>query len=353
MIRRERVIDILVPISAVLLALLIGAIIVLCMGENPLNVYYYLFTGAFNGMVPTARTLLEATPLIFTGLAVLVAFKGGMFNIGAQGQMIMAGLSVAGIGGFIANNFISNSFVLLIIGGTVGFLWAGFAGYLKAKLGVHEVISTIMLNYIAINFEQYCLNYPLKGPGINPQTPPVTELARLSKLLDIRVPLNTGFIIALIAVVVVWFVFEKTVLGYQIKAVGFNRTSAENNGINVKLIIFLTLGLSGFLAGLGGVERVLGGVGQYSYKTGLTATYGFDGIAVALLGKNNPFGALIAAILFAALRVGGRAMQFNTSIPSQMVIMIQAIIILLVASENMIRGWIEKLLSKNNNDKES
>ena len=346
LIRNKNFLNILVPISAVFLALVIGAIIVLIMGENPLTVYYYLFTGAFDGIVPTARTLLEATPLIFTGLAVLLAFKGGMFNIGAQGQMIMAGLSVAGIGGFIANHFISNSFILLIIGGVVGFFWAGIAGYLKAKLGVHEVISTIMLNYIAINFEQYCLNYPLKGPGINPQTPPVIEIARFSKLLDIRVPLNTGFILALIAVIVVWFILEKTVLGYQIKAVGFNRTSAENNGINVKFIIFLTLGLSGFLAGLGGVERVLGGVGQYSYKSGLTASYGFDGIAVALLGKNNPFGALIASILFAGLRVGGRAMQFNTAIPNQMVIMIQAIIILLVASENMIRGWLEKLISK-------
>ena len=342
LIRNKNILNVLVPIIAVLLALLIGAGIIFYMGENPVKAYYYLFSGAFDGLTPIARTLLEATPLIFTGLAVLVAFKGGMFNIGAQGQMMMAGLTAAAIGGFVTNVFINNVFVILIVGGFAGFLWASIAGWLKAKLGVHEVISTIMLNYIAVSFEQYCLNYPLKAPGINPQTPAVTEAARLGKLLDVRVPLNYGFILALVAVFLVWFVLEKTVLGYHIKAVGYNPSAAENNGINVKFIILLTLGISGFLAGLGGIERVLGGVGQYAYKTGLTATYGFDGIAVALLGKNTPIGALLAAILFAALRVGGRAMQFNTNVPSQMVIMIQAIIILLIAAENMIRTWLEK-----------
>ncbi|WP_297404756.1 ABC transporter permease [uncultured Cetobacterium sp.] len=342
MIKNKKLLNILVPIIAVAIALLIGAGIIFYMGVNPLTAYYYLFTGAFDGVTPIARTLLEATPLIFTGLAVLFAFKGGMFNIGAQGQMIMAGLTAAAIGGFITNTYISNPVVILLVGGFAGFLWAAIAGYLKAKLGVHEVISTIMLNYIAISFEQYCLNYPLKAPGYNPQTPSVIEAARLGKLLDIRVPLNYGFIIALVAVFLVWFILEKTILGYHVKAVGFNPTAAENNGINVRMITIVTLGISGFLAGLGGVERVLGGVGQYAYKTGLTASYGFDGIAVALLGKNNPIGALLAAILFAALRVGGRSMQFNTDVPSQMVIMIQAIIILLIAAENMIRSWLEK-----------
>ncbi|SJZ45456.1 simple sugar transport system permease protein [Cetobacterium ceti] len=343
---KNKVINVLVPIVAVLVALLIGAGIIGYLGESPAKAYGYLFSGAFSGERAIARTLLEATPMIFTGLAVLFAFRGGMFNIGAQGQMMMSGLTAAAIGGFITNVFISNPVVILIVGGFAGFIWAGIAGILKAKLGIHEVISTIMLNYIAMSFEQYCLNYPLKAPGTNPQTPPVIEAARLGKLLDIHVPLNYGFILALVAVVIVWFILEKTVLGYEIKAVGYNPSAAENNGINVKLIIVLVLGISGFLAGLGGVERVLGGVGQFSYKQGITATYGFDGIAVALLGKNTPVGTLLAAILFAALRVGGRAMQFNTNVPSQIVIMIQAIIILLIAADNMIRKWLEKAAKK-------
>ncbi|MGL4392883.1 MAG: ABC transporter permease subunit, partial [Fusobacteriaceae bacterium] len=144
------------------------------------------------------------------------------------------------------------------------------------------------------------------------------------------------------SVVVVWFILEKTTLGYEIKAVGYNPTSSENGGINVKFIMAMTLGLSGIFSGLAGAERVLGGVGQYAYKQGLLGTLGFDGIAVALLGKNNPFGALLAAILFGALRVGGMSMQFNTKVPSQIVIILQAVIILLVAAENMFRILIER-----------
>ncbi len=342
----KKIEGIIIPIIAVMIALLIGAGIILYLGENPITAYYYLFTGAFSSEKAIARTLLEATPMIFTGLAVLFAFKSGMFNIGAQGQMVVAGLTAAAIGAFVKNPLISNPFVIIIAAASAGLIWAGIAGVLKARLGVHEVISTIMLNYIAINIELYCLNYPLKEGGLsgsNPQTPAVFESARLMQLLpSTNEALNFGFILALIAVVVVWFVFEKTVFGYEIKSVGNNVTVSENAGINVKRIMALALGLSGALAGIAGAERVLGGVGQFTYKQGLIASLGFDGISVALLGKNNPFGALLAAILFAALRVGGRAMQFNTSIPSQIVIMIQAIIILLIAAENMFRFVIKE-----------
>lgn len=343
---KNKIENIIIPIVAVLIALLIGAGIIAYLGENPIKAYYYLFTGAFSTQKGIARTLLEATPMIFSGLAVLFAFKGGMFNIGGQGQIVIAGLVAAAIGAFVQNTLINNVFVVIILSVIGGFLWAMIAGVLKAKLGVHEVISTIMLNYIAMNFEQYALNYPLKqgGPtGSNPQTPPVLESARLGQLMPwTNEVFNYGFIIAIVAVILVWYIFEKTVLGYEIKAVGYNPTTSENAGINVKLIMALSLGISGALAAFAGAERVLGGVGQYTYKQGLMAAFGFDGISVALLGKNNPFGALLAAILFAGLRVGGRAMQFNTSIPSQIVIMIQAIIILLIAAENMFRFVIKR-----------
>jgi simple sugar transport system permease protein len=231
-----------------------------------------------------------------------------------------------------------------------GFIWSAFVGYLKGKFGIHEVITTIMLNYIAVNFEQYCLNYPLKEGGLmgpSPQTPPVAQLSRLPLLLpNTKVALNFGFILAIIAAVIVWFIFKKTILGYEIKAVGHKSSAAENAGINVRKILILTMGISGALSGLGGAERVLGGVAQYTYRQGLMATYGFDGIAVALLGKNTALGVVISSLLFAALRVGGRAMQFNTSIPSQIIIIIQAVIILLIASENMLKEWVRKIESK-------
>jgi simple sugar transport system permease protein len=203
-----------------------------------------------------------------------------------------------------------------------------------------------MLNYIAMSFEQYCLNYPLKAGGPNgpsPQTPPVMDFARLPELMpSTKVTLNAGFILAIIAAIIVWFIFKKTVLGYEIKAVGHNYTASENAGISVRWTVILTMGISGLLAGLAGAERILGGVAQYSYRQGVMATYGFDGIAVALLGKNNPFGVVLAAILFAGLRVGGRSMQFNTPIPSQIIIIIQAIIILLIAAENMFKAVLNK-----------
>jgi len=338
--------DLLIPVLAVLIALLIGAGIILYLGQSPVEAYSYLFKGAFFGQREIAKTLTEATPMIFTGLSLLVGFKAGLFNIGAQGQVLAGGLAAVTIGAFVQNVIINNIFVVIIIAALAGFLFSAFAGYLKAKLGIHEVITTIMLNYIAGAFEQYCLNYPLKAGGPNgpsPQTPPVGELSRLPLLMEsTKVSLNLGFVIAIIAAIVIWFIFQKTVLGYEIKAVGHNLTSSENAGINVKWILILTMGISGLLAGLAGAERVLGGIGQYTYKSGLMASYGFDGIAVALLGKNNPFGVILAAILFGALRVGGNAMQFNTEIPSQIIIIIQSVIILLIAAENMFKAFLTK-----------
>lgn len=349
----KRVESLVIPILAVVIAFVIGAGIILYLGDSPIDAYYYLFTGAFDGKRAIARTLLEATPMILTGLSVMVAYKAGLFNIGAQGQVVMGGLTAAAVGAFVHNQGINNVAVVVLISMAAGFLWAGIAGWLKARLGVHEVISTIMLNYIAINFEQYCLNYPLKAGGINgpsPQTPPVHEAARLGMLLpDTRVALNYGFILALIVVIVIWFIFEKTITGYEIKAVGENPTASENAGINVRGKIFLAMGIAGALSGLAGAERILGGVGQYTYRQGIMGSYGFDGIAVALLGKNSPIGALFAAILFAALRTGGRSMQFNTTIPSQIIVIIQAIIILLIAAENVFKIVLKKKKKKVSN----
>jgi len=338
--------DLLIPVLAVLIALLIGAGIILYLGQSPVEAYGYLFRGAFFSQKAIAKTLTEATPMIFTGLSLLVGFKAGLFNIGAQGQVIMGGIAAVTIGAFVQNVIVNNIVVVLIAAALGGFIWAAFAGFLKARLGIHEVITTIMLNYIAGAYEQYALNYPLKAGGVDgpsPQTPPVHVQSQLPLLMEsTNQALNFGFILAIIAAFLIWFLFQKTVLGYEIKAVGSNITSAENAGINVKWILILTMGISGILAGFAGAERVLGGIGQYTYKAGLMASYGFDGIAVALLGKNNPIGVIVAAILFAALRTGGSAMQFNTEIPSQIIIIIQAIIILLIAAENMFKVLLTK-----------
>ena len=344
---RDSIRDILISTFMVFIALLIGAVIILLLGQNPIEAYSYMFQGAFVGKRAIAKTLMEATPLIFTGLAVAFAFKAGLFNIGAQGQIIAGGL-VAGIVGAYANTiFINNVFVVLAVAGLAGFCWAGIAGFLKSKYGVHEVISTIMLNYIAMSFEGFVLNSSLKADGYIPQTPPVHEASRLLALMpSTHVPLNFGFIIAVIAVFIVWYVLKKTIFGYEVRAVGHNPSACESAGINVKWKIITILGISGLLAGLGGGVRVVGGVCQYTYLQGIMAEYGFDGIAVALLGKTHPVGVLVSAILFSALRVGGQMMQFQTEIPSQIVMMIQAIIILLIAAENIFRYMFRSRKSK-------
>lgn len=336
--------EMMIPVLSVLIALIIGGFVMMVFDKNPIEAYMYLFKGAFSGKRAIARTLMETTPLIFTGLSVAFAFRVGLFNIGSQGQIVAGGLAAVYVGAFVKTSLLSNMIVALAAAALAGFLWAALAGYLKARFGVHEVISTIMLNYIAMSIEQYCLNYPMKAGGVlgaSPKTPPISELSKLPSILP-PTNLNLGLIIAIIAVIVIWFILSKTVNGFEIKAVGFNYTASENAGIDVKWKIILVLGISGLLAGLGGAERVLGGIGQDRYVQGLMAEYGFDGIAVALLGKNNPFGVLIAALLFGILRSGSTLMQFEAGIPRQIIVIIQALIILLIASENMFKYFMKK-----------
>ena len=213
----KKQIEVFAPIMAVLTALIIGGIIIQLNGVNPLAAYGQLFKSAFYQANPKApfmsglaKTLLTATPMIFAGLAVMMAFKAGLFNIGGQGQMIMGGLAAAVVGIYVKNVLFGNFVVAIIAAGIAGFLWAAIAGLLKAKFGVHEVISTIMLNYIAINLQNYLLNYPIKDPASqNVQTMKVWEPARLFLLAPgTKQKLNFGFILAIIAVIIVWYLFK-------------------------------------------------------------------------------------------------------------------------------------------------
>lgn len=340
----EKLKNILIPVLCVVLALIIGAGIILYLGKDPLLAYKSLIMGAFSNKYAIAQTLIMTTPLIFTGLAISFAFRAGLFNIGAQGQVIAGGLAAAAVGAFVTGPLLNNIVLALIAAAAAGFMWAALAGVLKAKLGVHEVISTIMLNYIAIKIENFMLNNMMKDGGHGgaiPQTPVISEAAKLPAIIaDTNV--NAGLIIAVICALIVWFIFNRTILGYEIKAVGFNKGASENGGISVSGKIIIAMGISGMLAAMAGAERVLGGIGQDRYISGLMAEYGFDGIAVALLGKNNPFGIILAALLFGTLRAGAMMMQFEADIPSQIIIIIQAVIILLIASENVFRALFRR-----------
>ena len=226
-----------------------------------------------------------------------------------------------------------------------GFLWAGIAGLLRAKFGVSEVISTIMLNYIMIEVQNFLLNGPLKDPASqNTQSPRVFEGARLPLLFAkvTKQNLNFGFIIAILLTIGIFFFFKYFKKGYEIKAVGQSDTVAENAGINPRYIMFLAMGIAGACAGLGGAERVLGGASEYTYTELIMGDYGFTGLAVALLGKNNPFGILVAAIFYAALEVGGQMLQQRYQIDKEIVFIIQALIIIFVASENLFKFMLNK-----------
>ncbi|WP_156286293.1 ABC transporter permease [Oceanivirga salmonicida] len=341
---------ILPSIMAVLVALIIGAIVIALKGVNPLEAYGSMMKAAFyqtstrypfNGL---AKTLVYATPLLFSALAVMISFKAGMFNIGVQGQMMAGGLGATLVGIYFHNIF-GNIFVALFVAALFGFIWAGIAGLLKSLFGINEVISTIMLNYIIAPFQNYLLGGPLKDPlSSNTQTIPVYEGVRLPTIFQeiTKQSLNIGFIIAIITCIAAYFFFKNTSLGYKIKAVGYNPTSSENAGINTKLIAFVAMGIAGAVAGIGGAERILGGSTQYVYTDLIMGEFGFTGIAVALLGNNNPFGIIVASIFYAALEIGGQTLQIDYRLDKEIVYIIQALIIILVAAENIFKYMINR-----------
>jgi len=329
-----------VPLVAVLLAGLIGAVLLLISGANPLQAYGALFKGAFGSPVAIQRTLEKATPLIFSGLAVAFAFKAGLFNIGAQGQLLI-GAIVAAFVGFSIEGLpaIIHAPLALLIGGLAGALYGAIPGALKTYTGAHEVIVTIMLNYIAINITDYLADGPWKDPSptnIVARTPKILPSAELPILGNI--PL--GFIFALVAAVVVWWVLYRTTLGYEIRTVGLNSSAAQYAGIRVARTIILTMALSGFLAGLGGAVETQGIV--FRYQPGFNAGLGFDGITTALLGKTSPFGVIPAALLLGAMRAGASQMQFDAGVAKEITDVITAFILFFVAADVIVKALIRQ-----------
>jgi len=329
---------ILVQVVAVLLALLIGAIILLISGANPIEAYAALFRGAFGSPVALGRTLEKATPLIFSGLAVAFAFKAGLFNIGAQGQLLFGAITAAFIGFSIHGlpPFI-HMFLALIGGALAGGLYGAIPGALKAYRGAHEVITTIMLNYIAINITDYLADGPWKdtSPGnVVARTPVIDSAAAIGKLG----PIPIGFVIAVVAAFVVWWLLQKTTVGFEIRMVGLNPSAARYAGIKVAKTIVLTMAISGFLAGMGGAVETLGVVGRY--QPGFNVGLGFDGITVAMLGKTNPFGTIPAAILVGAMKAGSSEMQFASGVAKEITDVILALILFFVAADVIIRSLL-------------
>jgi len=337
--------ELLFPLIAVVAAFIVCGILILIIGDSPIETYRLLFGSAFSWPVGIGYTLFYATPLIFTGLAVLVAFRCGLLNIGAEGQLYIAAFATAWMGITFAHLsawlLVPLCFIAAIVGGGI---WGAIPGILKARFGSHEVINTIMLNFLAVALLSYFTQYHYKAPG-DPimQTVPIgwgAHIARLGKFipgLPQFIPLNLAFILALVCCALVYVFLWRTKWGYELRSTGTNPSAAEYGGISVRKQIVIAMTISGALAGMVGINEVMGH--RYRYYDGFSDNYGFTGIAVALLGRNHPVGVILSALLFAVLQRGGIPVDaFTQHVTKDIVQVLQGTIILFVAAEAFFRG---------------
>jgi ABC-type uncharacterized transport system permease subunit len=361
----------LISVLAIVLALIVGAILIVLTDptvqatsgyffSRPTDMlqaiwtvasgaYSALFQGAiynFNavdfaaGIRPLTQTLTFATPLIVAGLGVALGFRVGLFNIGGQAQ-ILAGAACAGWVGFSFDLPFPIHLIAAVLAGIIGAsLLGALVGVLKARTGAHEVIVTIMLNYVAFYLLLFLLRTPgaLQAPGsTNPKSPAMKPSAVYPLLFGPNYTLHLGFIVSVLATVLVWYILNRSNLGFQFRAVGENPNAARVAGINVKNIYVYAMALSAGLVGLAGVAQVLGTV-TTGFSSGIDAGFGFDAITVALLGRSRPWGVFVAGLLFGALKAGGFAMQAANNIPIDIVLVVQSLIVLFIAAPPLVRA---------------
>ena len=304
------------------------------------SIYNFRRPGFINGIKPLTETLAFATPLIVAGLGVALGFRAGLFNIGGRGQMLFGAAAAGWVAFSFDLPFGIHLVIALIVGTAAGALWAGLAGLLKARTGAHEVITTIMLNYIAYYFVYWMLSTPglLQAPGSNnPKTPAMKPTAILPDILGPQFNLHLGFILVIGATFFVWWLLNRSNLGFQFRAVGLNPQAARVAGMNVDRIYIYVMLFSGALVGLAGVFQVLGTV-TTGFSAGIDAGIGFDAITVALLGRSKPWGVFAAGILFGAFKAGGFTMQASQGIPIDIVLVVQSMIVLFIAAPPLVRA---------------
>jgi ABC-type uncharacterized transport system permease subunit len=331
------------PLIAILLAFVVGAVVILSseliLGGRfdpflPLTAYRALIVGAFGSFDAIVDTLIATSPLVFGGLAVATAFKAGLFNIGAQGQFLVGALGAVIVGVAVANQPAPIAITASVLAGiVVGGLWGFIPGLLKAVSGAHEVVTTIMLNYVAISVLAALVSGPLKVPG---SPSPVTyDVGNAAYPVIIGRNGHLGIVLAVVAVLVVRWLLYRTTIGFEIRTVGTNPDAAAYAGMRPRRLLVLTMTLAGVLAGLAGTDVVLGVTHQMTSSFGTTV--GFDSIAVALLARSEPYGILPAALLFGAMRAGASLMQIQAGIPVELVDVIQATILLVLVATPVLR----------------
>jgi general nucleoside transport system permease protein len=328
------------PLIAILISFAIGAIIMLATGNNPIEAYGALLRGAFGSPLAVGRTLLNATPLIFTGLAVAVAFRAGLFNIGGEGQFFIGAITAAVVGVYLGSLGVIGMVLALAACVVTGFLWGAIPGFLKAYFGAHEVITTIMLNFVAIYLATYLALNPFRSEGLVPGTEAIDLTARIPFLGLGLGRANYGFVFGLVAAFLVYLFLWRTKRGFEIRAVGLSPGAARYAGMRIGVNTVLALAIGGSLAAIGGGEEVLGVYGKMSIP--FVQYIGFNGIGVALLGRNHPVGVILGAILFGALTAGAQEMQFSTEVPLQLANVLLAVILLLVTATKLVELIVGK-----------
>lgn len=325
----------LLSIISLMFAILVSSIIMAVCGYNPFEAFGAIFKGAFGSQRAIAQTLTQATPLIFTGLAFTFAKKATLINLGIEGQLYLGAIAAAIIGSMNLGLPTIVHLPLAIIAGMIaGGLFAGLVGFLKVKFGANEVIATIMLNTIAINFTSYLANYPLKSEGAIAQTQMILDTAMLPRFIS-KYQLSIAIFIAIAVCIFVKYYIDKTATGYEIKCVGMNNVAAQTAGINIGKIMVISMLVSGAIAGLAGACNTLGV--DKRFIDGFSPGYGFDGIAVAALAAESPIGVIFSGIVFGALRAGAMFLNRTTRVPTDFINVVQALVVIFVAAPLLVK----------------
>lgn len=352
---KDRMIDLLLnenlklTMISIILGLLTGGIILAIAGFNPIEAYKLMILGMLGSPRGIAWTIVQSTPLILTGLSVAFAFRTGLFNIGVEGQFIIGALAATLAGYFLKLPAVLHIPTVLLIGMLAAGLWAAIAGYLKAKYGVHEVIATIMLNWIALYLNNYALEFDAFRRPSSESSHRIQETASIAItwLRDIVGPavrVNWGIVIAIVFAAIIYYILFKTTLGFQLRAVGYNRDASEYGGINVNRNIITSMVISGMLGGAAGALHVMGVSRQISVLAAMEG-YGFNGIAVALIGNNSPLGVIFSAFLFGGVNYGGRNMQ-NIGVPTEIINIVIGSIVFYIATYKLLQILLRKLNRK-------
>lgn len=348
---------ILFTIISILLGLLVGALVLVIAGFDPIEGFKNLFLGVFKSPRNMGWAIVTSTPIIMTGLGVAFAFKTGLFNMGAEGQFII-GTVVAFLVGYNLNlPPVLLPIVAIVLAMIIGAIYGAIAGFIKAKFGIHEVISTIMLNWIAFYFQNFVV-YRFRQPN-SMSSFDVADNAKITLFTDaakrfdgffskfFRAPIHWGTIIAIVAVIIVWYILNKTTLGYELKAVGLNKEASQYGGINAGNKIIQSMAISGAICSLAGVTQVLG----FTYNLSILSSmqnFGFDGLAVSLLASNNPIGVIFSGLFFGSLKYAGGNLQRTMGVPSEIISIIIGTIILFTAVPLVFRIIKAKIRNKKN-----